>query len=320
MSDLFKYMNLREIAAAVIRSEVEGLEAMLPHLGAELEKAVNTIRGITGKVAVSGMGKSGHVGRKIAATLASTGTPAFFIHPGEASHGDLGMIASGDALLLLSNSGETSELKALIEYSRRSSIPLIAMVRRRTSALVDAADVALILPETPEALMAGAPSTSTTMMMALGDVLAACLMHIHGFSEADFGEFHPGGNLGRKFTKVVDIMRKGGDLPLVHADTLMAEVIPLITAKSLGCAIVVSLKGNLLGIITDGDLRRHLSSYNPLSKAADFMTLNPSSIRPNALVSEAVARMSEKKITSLLVLDGSRPIGLVHLHDALKII
>jgi len=304
----------------VLDLEIEGLQA-LRHVVASpnFARAVEIILGLSGKLVVSGMGKSGHVARKIAATLASTGSPAFFVHPGEASHGDLGMITSADGLMLLSNSGETAELKDMIEYSRRNRIPLIGIARRKTSALVDAADVAIILPEVPEALPASAPSTSTTMMMALGDVIAASLMEKRGFTENDFGNFHPGGKLGKKFIKVSDIMRKGSELPLVAPELTMRDVLPLMTEKSLGCAIVVDSSNIMLGIITDGDLRRHISDSMMSKPAKDVMKQNPLTIRPNALASEALAIMNERKITSLTVVEERKITGLIHIHDALRV-
>ena len=265
------------------------------------------------------MGKSGHVARKIAATMASTGTPAFFVHPGEASHGDLGMITADDGLLLLSNSGETAELRDMIEYSRRFAIPLVAMVRRATSILVEAANVALVLPEVPEASPVGAPTTSTTMMLALGDALAVALLERRGFAHEDFGLFHPGGALGKQFIRVQDLMHAGEALPLVSPELLVSEVLLVITRGSFGCAGVVDTSGVLVGIVTDGDLRRHLGADLLTKTASDIMTVQPVTIKPEALAAEALNVMNQRKITSLFVLDGAGvPQGILHVHDCLR--
>ena len=243
---------------AVLQTEIEGLNALLASLDENFSRAVEIVVGIPGRVIVSGMGKSGHVGRKIAATLASTGTPAYFVHPGEASHGDLGMIARGDAVLLLSNSGETAELSDIVHYCARFSIPLIGVARRKTSMLVEAASVALVLPETPEASPTGAPTTSTTMMLALGDALAVALLERRGFTREDFAVFHPGGKLGKAFIRVENLMHAGGELPLVREGDSMQTALLAMTAGRFGCAGVVDAGGKLTGIVTDGDLRRHM--------------------------------------------------------------
>ncbi len=310
-------------ARRVIRQEVHGLEALSDAIGQPFVEAVETIYGLKGRLIVSGMGKSGHIGRKIAATLASTGTPAFFVHPGEASHGDLGMITTQDALLVLSNSGETSELKDMIHYTSRFRIPLVAMVRRHTSVLVDAATVSLVLPEIPEASPKGekvmAPTTSTTMMLALGDALAVALMEQRGFSKEQFGVFHPGGKLGKAFTRVRDLMHGEERVPVVSMETPMADVLLEMTSKSFGCVAVVDAEGILKGIITDGDLRRHLQDDMLEKVAQNVMTHDPLTIRPEALAAEALGVMNQRKITTLFSIDTDRrPIGIIHLHDCLR--
>jgi arabinose-5-phosphate isomerase len=274
-----------------------------------------------GRVIVSGMGKSGHVARKIAATMASTGTPSLFVHPGEASHGDLGMITHHDAILALSNSGETAEMTDMVNYSRRFGISLVAVTSRADSALAQAADVALILPKVGEACPMGlAPTTSTTMMLALGDALAVALLERKGFSPADFQVFHPGGQLGRRLLKVADLMHGGDDLPLVDGTTGMGQVLLVMTNKSFGCVGVMTPDGaRLAGIITDGDLRRHLEPGLFARTAAEVMTAGPKTTRPNALAAEALLVMNSRSITSLFVVDDTgRPVGIVHMHDCLR--
>lgn len=311
-------MNIIESGRAVIKKEIEGLAALADSLGNEFVHAVELISSLKGKLVVSGMGKSGHIARKIAATFASTGTPSFFVHPGEASHGDLGMISHGDAVMLLSNSGETAELKDMIYYATRSGVPLIAMVRRHGSALVEAANIALVLPEIPEASEVGAPTTSTTMMLALGDAIAVALMEKRGFTHNDFGKFHPGGKLGKAFITVRDIMHKGEALPLVAGDAAMPEVLLVMTARGFGCAAVVEGNNKLAGIITDGDLRRHMGDKLLGHKAKDVMTAKPITIRPGALASEAVALMNDRKITTLFVVENGIVEGVLHIHDCLR--
>ncbi len=266
---------------AVLAQEIKGLQDLSACLGDEFAKAVDMIAAAKGRLIVTGMGKSGHVARKIAATMASTGTPAHFVHPGEASHGDLGMITKDDAVLALSNSGETAELSDIIAYCRRFSIPLVGVARRAASMLVKHADVALVLPETPEACPTNAPTTSTTMMMALGDAMAVALVERRGFTRDDFSVFHPGGKLGKAFIRVEDLMHAGSELPLVAADAAMKDVLLTITAKRFGCAGVLDKAGKLAGIVTDGDLRRHMQPKLLESKASEVMTANPVSIRPD---------------------------------------
>ncbi|WP_238474654.1 KpsF/GutQ family sugar-phosphate isomerase [Azospirillum cavernae] len=306
-------------AARVLRTEAEALTALADGLNGAFLQALDLITGIQGRVIVTGMGKSGHVARKIAATLASTGTPAFFVHPGEASHGDLGMIAKIDAVVALSNSGDTHELSDIIAYTRRFDIPLIGMTRKESSALAEQSDVALILPPVPEACPLGlAPTTSTTMMLALGDALAVALLERRGFSAADFREFHPGGQLGRALLKVTDVMHKGDGLPLCRLDSPLSDVIFEMTAKRLGCVGVTDEAGALVGIITDGDVRRHLAPELLAERADSIMSPRPKTIRPKALIVEALRVMNEKQITTLFVIEADRPLGIVHIHDCLR--
>ena len=300
----------------VLEQEIKGLQALVSSLDEHFAASVECIAGIKGRVIVSGMGKSGHVARKIAATMSSTGTPSHFVHPAEASHGDLGMITRDDAVLALSNSGETAELADLIAYCKRFSIPLIAMVRRKTSMLVDAADIAMVLPAIAEAPPTDAPTTSTTMMMALGDALAIALVERRGFTRDDFSVFHPGGKLGKAFIRVSDLMHHESELPLVPTDMPMQQVLLVMTSKRFGCAGVVS-DGALAGIITDGDLRRNMEGLLS-KKAADVMTKNPLSIRPSALAAEALGVMNERSVTTLFVVDETKPVGIIHIHDCLR--
>jgi arabinose-5-phosphate isomerase len=310
-----------DIAAgrAVLAKEIEGLQALSDALDGKFSAFVDLLYQAKGKVIVSGMGKSGHIARKIAATLASTGTPAFFIHPGEASHGDLGMLSKDDVVILLSNSGETAELRDIMNFTRRFGIPLVGMARRKSSALVEAADIGIVLPEIPEASPVGAPTTSTTMMLALGDAVAMALLERKGFTKADFGDLHPGGKLGQAFTKVENLMHSGKELPLVSESTVMSEVLLEITSKRFGCTGVVDAKGVLIGIITDGDLRRHMGKDLLTTAASDVMTKNPRTVSSHALASLALNIMQEKTITSLLVVDEKNtPQGILHIHDILR--
>jgi len=308
------------VARRVLRTEIAGLEALAKELDANFTAAVDLLAAATGRVIVTGMGKSGHVGRKIAATFASTGTPAQFVHPAEASHGDLGMIAATDAILALSNSGDTAELADILAYSRRFRIPLVAMTRRDGSALAEAAEVMLLLPATAEACPMGlAPTTSTTMMLALGDALALALLERRGFSESDFQRLHPGGQLGRQLLRVADIMHGGDAVPLVPRGASMSEAILVMTAKSFGCVGITDADGRLQGIVTDGDLRRHMGDALLRTKVEAVMSGRPKTIRPQALAAEALGQMNAQAITSLFVIDAQRrPLGILHVHDLLR--
>ena len=310
-----------EAARRVIATEVAGLTALAKSLDRAFVDAIEIISRATGRVIVTGMGKSGHIARKIASTLASTGTPALFVHPGEASHGDLGMIAPGDVVIALSNSGDTAELADVLAYTRRFRIPLVAMTRRSESALSEAADVALLLPASAEACTLGlAPTTSTTMMLALGDAVAVALLERKGFSAEDFQALHPGGRLGQQLLRVADIMHEGAAVPLVKRGTTMAEALLVMTAKSFGCAGVVDEVGRLVGIVTDGDLRRHIHMGPDLMAATvdEVMTRNPKTISRDTLAGEALELLNSSKITALIVTDANKPVGIVHLHDLLR--
>ncbi|MEE2859215.1 MAG: KpsF/GutQ family sugar-phosphate isomerase [Pseudomonadota bacterium] len=293
-----------------------GLQALSAGLGAEFSRAVEMILAVRGRVIVSGMGKSGHVGRKVAATLASTGTPAQFVHPAEASHGDLGMVTQADLALVLSNSGETPELADLIAHTRRFRIPLIGVAARPQSTLMRQADLALVLPAAPEACGNGiVPTTSTTMTLALGDALAIALMEHREFTPEHFRTFHPGGKLGARLAKVGDLMHR--DMPLVAADAPMSEALLVISQKGYGVTGVVDGAGGLVGIITDGDLRRHMEGLLD-HRAAEVMTRAPRTIDPGALAEAALAQMQERKITCLFVVRDDRPSGILHIHDCLR--
>jgi len=296
----------------------DGLEALSANLGGDFSAAVDIFAKVTGRVVVSGMGKSGHVGHKVAATLASTGTPAFFVHAAEASHGDLGMIAPGDAVLAISNSGETPELADLVSYTRRFAIPLVAITSRPKSSLAEAADVLLALPDVGEACPLGlAPTTSTTLTLALGDAIAVALLERRGFTADDFKTFHPGGKLGRKLFKVSDLMHGGDELPLVKPNMPMSEVVPYMTSKTFGVAGVIDDKGYLIGVVTDGDLRRHIANLLTLT-AAEVMNKTPKSLGPSVLAAEAMRRMNEWKVTSVFVVDGAKPVGVLRMHDIVR--
>ncbi len=308
-----------DVARRVLRIEADALAALADRIDASFAAAVDKLGSVRGRVVVSGMGKSGHVGRKIAATMASTGTAAFFVHPGEASHGDLGMIARDDAVLCLSNSGETSEIADLVAYTRRFSIPLVAIIGRASSSLEAAADVALLLPTAPEACPMGlAPTTSTTMALALGDALAVALLERKGFSADQYHVLHPGGRLGSRLIKVSEIMHSGEAMPLIGRDAPMSEAVLEMTAKSFGCVGVVDTGGGLIGIVTDGDLRRHMGEGLLARSVGEVMTPDPKAIRPQALAAEAVRQMNAGPITGLFVVEDGRPIGFLHLHDCLR--
>lgn len=305
-------------AIATIKTEIDGLDSLLNFFDEKYIQAVDLILNCKGRVIISGMGKSGHIANKIAATFASTGTPSFFIHPGEASHGDLGMITQDDVVILLSNSGETKELRDIIYYCKRFEIPIIGFIRRQESELTKASTVPLVLPAIPEANQVNAPTTSTTMMLAIGDALAVSLIDARGFNSEQFGTFHPGGKLGSNFLKVKDLMRVGKDIPLIEKDKKMSEVLLEMTSKHLGCTGIVGESKTLLGIITDGDLRRHIDKNFLDHTGEEIMTKNPVTTTPTTLAAEAIAIMNKKNITSLFVLDAEKIVGILHLHDCLR--
>ena len=310
-------------AHRTLDTESEGLTAlaaaMSDGLGAPFVSAVETIRGARGRVIVTGMGKSGHVARKLAATLASTGTPAFFVHAADASHGDLGMITSDDVMLALSWSGETEELKDLINYSRRFRIVLIAITVNVDSTLGKAADIVLALPETREACPHNlTPTTSSLMQLALGDALAIALLESRGFTAIDFGVFHPGGKLGAVLKFVRDVMHPGDAVPLLRRGAPMSEAIVEMSAKGFGCVAVTGKDGKLAGVITDGDLRRHMRMDLMQATVDSVMTASPKTVRPDQLASEALQLLNSSKITALFVVETGRPVGIVHFHDLLR--
>ena len=315
-----------DLAAAqrVLSYASEALTALSAALDGQFVQAVDAIVAAPGRVIVSGMGKSGHIARKIAATLSSTGTPAYFVHPAEASHGDLGAITVDDVLLMLSWGGETAELSDLITYAKRFRIPLIGIASNPDSTLMQAADVKLLLPRAPEACPMGlAPTTSTTMMLALGDALAVALMERKGFSSDQYRDFHPGGSLGRALIRVGDLMHDGEELPLAHEGASMREVLIVMAARRFGCVGIVNAGGSLTGIITDGDLARHMDAENFLGRnASQVMTRDPKIAHPGQLAAEALALMNEKKITRLFVLEAQdqakKPVGILHIHDCLR--
>jgi len=305
----------------VLAIEAAALGDLSAGLGAAFADAIDLMLRAEGRIVVSGMGKSGHVGRKIAATLASTGTPAQFVHPAEASHGDLGMVTPRDVALVLSNSGETRELADIVAHTRRFSIPLIGVAGRAGSSLLRAADIALVLPPAAEACSVGlAPTTSTTMTIALGDALAVALMERRDFTVERFRQFHPGGKLGAQLVRVADVMAGPDALPLVAEDAPMADALIAMTEKGFGVAGTVDAAGRLTGIITDGDLRRNMEGLLA-RRAGEVATPDPQTIAPDRLAQEALARMNARKITCLFVADAplpARPLGLVHVHDCLR--
>jgi arabinose-5-phosphate isomerase len=313
------------IASALRTLEAEGsgvdalAAALRDGLGTSFAAAIDMIRAAEGRVIVTGMGKSGHVARKIASTFASTGTPAFFVHPGEASHGDLGMIGNHDVILALSWSGETAELKNIADYSRRHNIKLIAMTAIPDSALAKVADVVLALPQAREACPHNlAPTTSSLMQLALGDALAIALLESHGFTAFDFGLLHPGGKLGTLLKTVGDIMHTGAAMPLSPLGARMSEAILEMTAKGFGCIGITDPGGLLVGIITDGDLRRHM--HNKLLDASvdEVMTRGPKTVRRDQLLSETLDMLNTMKVTALFAIEGGKPVGIIHVHDLLR--
>lgn len=311
-------------ALRTIATEAAGLEALAEALVGEraeaFDRVVTRIAAMTGRLIVTGVGKSGHIGAKIAATFASTGTPAFFVHAAEANHGDLGMIGRDDMVLALSWSGETAELKGIVDYARRFRIPLVAMTSREDSALGRNADDILLLPRAAEACPHGlAPTTSTTLQVALGDALAVALLERRRFTPSDFRIYHPGGKLGASLVKIGDIMHTGDELPLVASGTAMAEAILVMSRKGFGCVAVVADDGRLLGLITDGDLRRHLSSDLLAKSVDDVMTQAPKTVSRETLAMAALEMINASNITALMVAEDGLPLGIVHLHDLLRI-
>ncbi len=306
-------------ARRVLALEADALGALSRGLGGDFVKAVEIVLAAKGRVICTGIGKSGHVARKIAATMASTGTPAYFVHPSEASHGDLGMISQGDVVLALSKSGSVKELTDIIHYSRRFGIPLIAMTADPKSALGAPADIRLIVPDAAEACAeTNAPTTSTTMMMALGDALAVALLESRGFKADHFKVFHPGGKLGAMLRTASDLMHKSAELPVVASGTPFIDAVKAMSGKGFGVLAVVSADGALAGIVTDGDLRRYLTSGVTANAIDEVMTKSPLTATPDMLAADVLRTMNERKITQIFVVEGGKPIGLIHMHDLLK--
>jgi len=310
-----------DTARRVIREEAQALTLLADGLNTTLSDAVDLILKAQGRVIISGIGKSGHIARKIAATFASTGTPAQFVHPAEASHGDLGMVTRQDVVLAISNSGEAPELANLLAYTRRFDIPLIGITSKPASTLARHSDIILAMPQTPEACGTGVvPTTSTTMTLALGDALAVALMEHRDFSAENFRDFHPGGKLGAQLARVGDLMHAGDALPLVATSTPMSDTLLMISQKGFGVVGVLDESGYLCGIVTDGDLRRNMAGLLDLT-AGQVMTRHPRTIGPDALAEEAVNVMQDRKITCLFVVDPDGPAdvtGILHIHDCLR--
>lgn len=305
-------------ARRVLETEIAGLNALSERLDDCFVRTVDLLEQVSGRIIVTGMGKSGHVARKIAATLASTGAPAQYVHPGEASHGDLGMVTKEDAVIALSNSGETPELSDLVHYVKLQGIRLVSVTARPDSALARAADVSLVIPDSPEACPLDlAPTTSTTVMMVLGDAIAVALFERRGFSPEDFRMLHPGGQLGRRLLRASDVMHCGDEMPLVAPDTPMTEAILEMTSKRFGCVGVVGPGGTLDGMITDGDLRRHIESDLLRMPAGEVMTVKPKTVGADLLAAQAFALMNDSKITNVFVVQDGRPVGIIHIHDVL---
>ncbi len=314
--------DIISIAKDVIQQEARALEKLIACIDDRFIKAVELLHINKGRVIVSGMGKSGHIAKKITATLASTGQPALFVHPAEANHGDLGMITSEDRLLLLSNSGESAELKPMLEYAKRFSIPIVAITQKSTSTLARYANVVLTLANVQEACPMGlAPTTSTTMALALGDALAVAILSTRGFKSHNFKTFHPGGKLGQQLAHVKQFMHTGKALAIVPEETKMHDALVEMTKKSFGCVGVINKNGQLVGIITDGDLRRHMENDILSKTAAEIMSSNPLVIEADTLMSEAVALMNGRGITGIFVVnttDDRHPVGFIHIHDCLR--
>ncbi len=312
-----------ETAKNVLDVEIQGLTLLKNSFGDAFVQAIDMIKQVSGRVIISGMGKSGHIGQKIAATLASTGTPSFFVHPSEASHGDLGMITQDDLIITISNSGETKEMVDIIAYSRRFKIPLIAITSNIDSTMGKAADLTLLLPHksaAKEACPLGlAPTTSTTMTLALGDAIAVALMQDKGFSADSFHSCHPGGKLGNILLKCRDIMLKNQALPLVSVDMLMSDALVVMTEKGVGCLGVINPDNQLQGVVTDGDLRRHMAPDLLLKKVGDIMTQNPTVIMGDMLCVQALQLMNEKQITNIFITDNDKKVaGLLTMHLLLQ--
>ncbi len=309
----------KNCAMRTIDSELNTLLMLRENLNSSLTAALDIMQNTEGRIVVTGMGKSGHIGRKIAASLASTGTSAFFVHPAEASHGDLGMIADTDVVIAISNSGESRELIDILNYCKRFGIKLICITKNPYSSLGKAGDVVLTLPDNGEACPLGlAPTSSTTATLVLGDILTACLIERKGFTKADFNARHPGGKLGSILQRVSDLMHTGADIPLLDENSDMQHVLLEMTSKRLGCVGFINSDGCLTGMLTDGDLRRCMSAEIFDKKAVDLMTKNPKTVTKDLMASEVLKIMNDKKITNIFVIENNKPAGVVHIHDLLS--
>ena len=308
-----------DCAVRTINSEVMTINQLKDSLGLSLTKALNIMQSAKGRIIITGMGKSGHIGKKIAASLASTGTPSFFVHPAEASHGDLGMITEDDVIVAISNSGESKELIDILNYSKRFGINLIAITKNPESSLGKAGTVILQLPNNGEACPLGlAPTSSTTATLVLGDILTTCLIERKGFTKTDFNDRHPGGKLGSILQRVSDLMHVGQDMPILEEQASMKNVLLEMTSKRLGCDGLVNSSGNLTGLITDGDLRRCLTEKILDEKAINVMTKNPKTVSKDVMAAEVLKIMHDKKITNMFVVEDEKPIGVIHIHDLLN--
>lgn len=309
----------KNCAMRTIDSELNTLLMLRENLNSSLTVALDIMQNTEGRIVVTGMGKSGHIGKKIAASLASTGTPAFFVHPAEASHGDLGMIADTDVVIAISNSGESRELIDILNYCKRFGIKLICITKNPYSSLGKAGDVVLTLPDNGEACPLGlAPTSSTTATLVLGDILTACLIERKGFTKVDFNARHPGGKLGSILQRVSDLMHTGADIPLLDENSDMQHVLLEMTSKRLGCVGFINSEGCLTGMLTDGDLRRCMSAEIFDKKAVDLMTKNPKTVTKDLMASEVLKIMNDKKITNIFVIENNKPAGVVHIHDLLS--
>lgn len=320
INDINELKNSDLVSAKdTIDKEIEALRVMENEMDASLSAALDMMQAARGRIILTGMGKSGHIANKIAASLASTGTPSFFVHPAEASHGDLGMITEDDVIIAISNSGESKELIDILNYSKRFGIKLIAITKNPESSLGKAGDIVLKLPDSGEACPLGlAPTSSTTATLVLGDVLTVAMINRKGFSKEQFNQRHPGGKLGSILQKVSDLMHKGTEMPVLSLNAGMQETLLEMTSKRLGCVGFTDENGILVGILTDGDLRRCLSNDILTKKACDVMTKNPKVISPEAMASEAVKIMHDKKITNLFAVENGKPVGVIHIHDCLN--
>lgn len=309
----------RNCAMRTINSEIDTIIKLRDILDSSLTKALDILQNAKGRIILTGMGKSGHIGKKIAASLASTGTPSFFVHPAEASHGDLGMITEDDVVIAISNSGESRELVDILNYCKRFGIKLISITKNSNSTLAKAGDVVLLLPDNGEATPLGlAPTNSTTATLVLGDILTSGLISRKGFSKSDFNDRHPGGKLGSILQRVSDLMHTDSAMPILEEHANMQSVLLEMTSKRLGCVGFVNENGELTGMLTDGDLRRCLSNKILDEKAINIMTKNPKTVTKDVMASEVVKILNEKKITNIFVVEDKKPIGVVHIHDLLK--